>query len=883
MSPLLRFTVTNPAGLKRLLACFAVLLVLVLLYACSPQNTSLAGKAFHNTAAHYNGYYYAREEVRKIEKTIWSSHVDDYNRVLRLYPPLDSALAKGYDKEIQEAVKMASIAIQRHPNSKWVDDAYILVGKARLYSLDWGNAIQTFKYVNTKSLDLNARHAAIIGLIRTFTEHQEFPNAQAAIDFLQKQPLNTVNRKQLLLEKAYFYQMQGNYDYMVRNLTEADPFLRKKDRRGRIDFIIGQVYQKLGFESEAYNYYKKCLSTNPEYEVDFYARLYMAQVTEISRSKNVNAARKSFRKLMKDAKNKDFRDKIYYEMGVFELKQKNLKEAIADFNQSVRVGTNKRVDGEAYLRLGEIYYDTLKNFPLSQAYYDSAIQSLPRDYEGYAAIKARQEILNEFVKHLNTIKWQDSLLRLANLDSTALRVKVDSAVKAREALAAQKAGKKKRGSNRVEINANNNNNVFGSGNDDNTNTGTDETGGWYFANPSAMGIGQTEFRRIWGQVPLEDNWRRSSRTVLRDQATTAAAEGAASAGANAPAAANTPAPDPVTQEYNRIAKELPRTDQQKKEALAKIETAYFSLGDIYYFKLLEKDNAVLYYQQLLRRFPDTEYEPEVLYKLYLIYKDTDPSKAEQFATLLKTKHPETTYAKILINPNFIAESLQAVEKQKALYKQAYEMYEQESYRPARQLIAEALAIGNSDFSPRLELLQVLILGKTEDINQYQYALDEFGKKYAGTDVGNYAKKLLDASRDFQKTMEKRKGIQYIRSFDEPHYFVMVYAKQDNLTNTATALLEKFNQANFRDAKLKTSNLVLTDDYIITMVTELPKMNTALQYLQSFTEKLPAQPELRNHKFYTFVITKSNFDIFYRTKGLDEYLRFFDKNYPAENQ
>src|SRR5690606_5454353 len=102
------------------------------------------------------------------------------------------------------AVKMASIAIQRHPNSKWVDDAYILVGKARMYSLDWGNAIQTFKYVNTHSKDRNARHLAIINLIRTYTEHGEFNNARAAIDYLDKANLSKVNKKKLLLEKAYF-------------------------------------------------------------------------------------------------------------------------------------------------------------------------------------------------------------------------------------------------------------------------------------------------------------------------------------------------------------------------------------------------------------------------------------------------------------------------------------------------------------------------------------------------------------------------------------------------------------------------------------------------------------------------------------------------------
>jgi len=50
---------------------------------------------------------------------------------------------------------MASISIQRHPNSRWVNDNYLMVGLARLYACDYQNAILTFKYVNTKSQNLN--------------------------------------------------------------------------------------------------------------------------------------------------------------------------------------------------------------------------------------------------------------------------------------------------------------------------------------------------------------------------------------------------------------------------------------------------------------------------------------------------------------------------------------------------------------------------------------------------------------------------------------------------------------------------------------------------------------------------------------------------------
>lgn len=849
-------------------------LILLILYGCASENTSWLGQGYNNVTAHYNGYFYAREEVQKIEQTILKSQQDDYNRILKIFPHLDSAIASGYDKEAQEAVKMASLAIQRHPHSKWVDDAYILVGKARLYTLDWGNAIQTFKYVNTKSKDRDAKHQAIITLIRTFVEHDELDNAQVAIDFLLKEKLNKVNFKNFYLEKAYYHQIKEDYDNMVRSLTAADPFLKKKDRRGRIYFIIGQVYQRLGFEAEAYNYYKKCLSTNPEYEVDFYARLYLAQVAEISRSRDVSAARKSFRKLLKDSKNKEFKDKIYYEMGVFELKQKNIGIALEDFNLAVRNGTNKRVDGEAYLQMGRIQYDTLKNYELSQAYYDSALTSLPTDFEGYDKIKARAEILDAFVKNLKTIQWQDSLLSMASLDSVALRQRVDSALTARKELASKKAGKKKRRSNLVEISTTSDNNIFENGEE------PTESTDWYFGNPSAMGLGQEEFNRIWGAIVLEDNWRRSQRTTGAVNRT----EDPLANNPSAPAVDKKVAPDadPVDVEFAKIDSEIPRTPEQKKEAFKKIEDAYFNLGDIYYYKLLENKNAIATYNKLLERFPESSYAAEVLYKLYLIHKDIDPMAATRYANLLKEKYPNSMFAKILINPNYVKETGETAEKQKALYKIAYQSFSDGNLAEATQQVANALALGETSFSPNVELLKILIVGKTEDISAYQYQLGEFVKRYPETEVTPYAQKLLGASKTFQQTQETQKGISYIKSFEESHYFVIVSLQSEKMGDQITAVLENFNASNFKDMDLKTSSLTLNDQYIITMVSELPRISYALQYYKAFIEKLPEFTALQDHKISTFVITKDNFDIFYRTKGLDEYIKFFEKNYNPGN-
>lgn len=840
----------------------------MLIPACAPESTSLTGKAFHNTTAHYNGYYYANDEIRIIENSIRQNHKDNYNEILRLFPVIDSAFAKGYDAAIQEAIKMASLAIQRHPNSKWVDDCYILVGKARLYSLDWGNAIQTFKYVNTKGEDINARHEAIIQLARTFTEHEEFNNALAAFDYLEKEKLNKTNRKNLFLEKAFYYQVKGDYDNMVRNLTASTSLLRRSDRPGRIYFILGQVYQKLGFEAEAFNYYKECLSTNPEYEVDFYARLYMAQVAEISKNRDISSARKSFKKLLKDSKNRDFKDKIYYEMGLFERKQGNLNEAIANYNLAIREGTSKQIDGEAYLKLGEIYYDTLKNFQLSQAYYDSAISSLPTTYENYKAIHARQKVLNEFVKNLNTIAWQDSLLVMAKMDTAALRKHITAVLESQKKPEVKSKRKKRE---RVAIGA-----VTSS-----LESGVSlESSNWYFGNPSAVVLGQSEFVRVWGALSLEDNWRRSTRTTSASRTQTAQVENQVSS--ESQQISTTIAKDPVQESFDRIVSELPTTEAQVQTALGKIEEAYFRLGDIYYFDLQEKDNAVASYGKLLNRFPETEYKPEALYKLYLIFKSSDEARANQYAAELKQDFPESPFAKILVNPNYLQESGLVVEKQKNLYKEAYENFEAHEYSVALQQVDQALSMERTTFTPNLELLRALLVGETETVSQYQFSLEQLIKNYPETEVSAYAQKLLESSRQFNLRQEMEKGIQYIRSFEEPHYFVLISLRSDKAERKTTEALDLFNSQYFKDLGLKVSNLILNDTYTITLVADLPRVSSALEYYKTFTEKQSALDGLKGYKFNKFVITKDNFDIFYRTKGLDEYIQFFEKNYRPEN-
>ncbi|MEQ8363127.1 MAG: tetratricopeptide repeat protein [Cyclobacteriaceae bacterium] len=835
---------------------------------CSSEQTTVTSNVYHNMTAHYNGYYYAREKIREVELTIQQSLDDDPNQILRLYPKLDTTLAKTYQKDTEEAIKMASLSIQRHPNSKWVDDNYIMVGLARMYDGDFVNAVQTFKYVNTKSKDINTRHQGLLNLIRTFTENEEYEKAEEAFRFLEKEPLNKPNAKKLYLEKAYYYQVLNDYDNMVRNLTLADSLLSKQDQRGRIYFIIGQVYQELGFGSEAYNYYRKCIATNPAYEIDFYARLNMAQVARLDDVRDMKTVRKQFEKMLTDAKNQEFRDKIYFELAKFELKQGNLSEAIANYTYAAHAGTNKRIQGSAYLQLGQIHFDSLKKYSIAKNYYDSAVGALPPDFENLDNIKKRQEVLGDFAKYTETIIWQDSLLLMASMDSLTLRTQLDSVIASRKKI--EEAGKKKKRRSQGSGSSNQSNPFFLE--DSNT------TADWYFGNLSAVGAGQTEFSRIWGTIPLADNWRRSNKSsVIAD---------------NLKAVANVEEREDTvekaddeksTDEAGKIFSQLPLTESDKAKALAQIEDAYFNLGDLYYFKLNEKLNANNSYTTLLNRFPESEFEPEVLYKLYLINTELENDKAQNYYDRLIESHPNSSFAKLLLNPDYLKETSVAAEKQKEIYQDAYKDFENGRSQDAQEKLNQAFALGETSFTPQLELLRILITGKTEDITRYQAELETFLEKNPDGPLNTYAKSLLTTSKGLQEKFEKSRNIRYVNALEGAHYFVVSHLQLSKMSDLLSTTLDEFIRKDRKWNALKTSTLILNEKYILTMVGEFPDPLSAVEFFDKFHNQTLVDNTLSSYKFNIFVVTKENSDILYRTKALDEYLTFFDRNYKVKNQ
>ncbi len=112
----------------------------------SKDEVGFVGNKFHDLTAKFNGYFNANELYKASKLQLETSYQDNYNRVLNIYPyesvQNPQAVEEDMDKAVEKVIKVSSI----HEVSKWVDDCYVLMGKAQYLKGDYESAQETFAY-----------------------------------------------------------------------------------------------------------------------------------------------------------------------------------------------------------------------------------------------------------------------------------------------------------------------------------------------------------------------------------------------------------------------------------------------------------------------------------------------------------------------------------------------------------------------------------------------------------------------------------------------------------------------------------------------------------------------------------------------------------------
>ena len=829
--------------------------------------------------------------MHEAEAAIATGMVYDYNRPLPILLSTNETASAAINALLEEVIKKGSFPIQRHKTSKWVDDSYILIGKARYYKQDFDDAIKTFKYVNTISPDLQTRQLALIWLMRSYLKGEEPENALAVSEFIKKNPLNKPNAAQYYLTRAQYYNLADDRARTSENLEYAVPLIDKKDDRNRARFVLAQLYQLAGEDKKAYAQYNKILKRNPPYELGFFTKLNLGQVTELSNPSDRKRIQKYYSKLLKDLKNVEYRDKIYYEMAKFELKQNNYNQALDNLALSARASTtNAAQKGYSYLLAGQIYYENLQNYRLAQAYYDSTTKTLPPTAPEFLAVSERRDILTDFTNQLNTIELQDSLVALARLDTAALNRRVARYVATQRRIMEEEEAKRQ-----AALVAGNQGSARNAFLDPTATTAIPGQGGvWYFDNPTLVGQARADFAQKWGNRKLQDNWRRSS-TLQSGSGTLADQTTETVDGATAEAA---PAPDPAIAWRQAFLRDIPFEPAQMKKALDTVEVSLFKLGNIYTQRLKEPVKAAETFEDMLKRYPETRYAAEVYYNLYLLYTQLNDPRAATYAARLKQEFPKSTFARRIDEPNYLAQSAADNLKVRELYDSAYTLYENAKYKESHALTAAIQQqYPQNDINDKIAFLDLLLVGRNQKPADYKAAAGLFVQNYPGSPLVPRAQEIimgiflyesgqLNVSRAPAAPPVVKQPVaappppvtNYTLNTASVHHFVILYPRGTKGLEQLQDRYSDYNSKYYNSDNLGMTPYLMGDSLELLVIKGFPDSRRAMLY--GVKQKAPQAPlsKYRGVDFTTFVISSDNFPLFYKANNLEEYMAFYRKNY-----
>jgi tetratricopeptide (TPR) repeat protein len=843
--------------------------------------------------ARYNGYFNAGEIIRTSLIEYRASYQENYFDVLpvTLYPA--QADADALNSQMEAAIKKTSLVITKHsmPNPhkgtrdkreewcRWIDENWLVMGKAYVLKHDYKEALEKLKYVKLNYPEEPSIYQADIWIAQTYIHKADFGNAFALLQKLEeiiKEQKD--NRKSIIEENKEIIKERKKKKKSVKTITPlfpedlqddviilfADIHLHKKEytlaaerleeaikiaenrkEKARLHFVLAQVYQKLNNNTQASMNFDRAMKLSADYKLAFHARIFKALLYTGDDTRGLRA---ELRKLLKDDKNIEFRDQIYYALGELDMKDGNQPEAIQNFLRSAKATVNNdRQKTRTYYRLGNIHYDSEK-FPQAKLFYDSCLTVAKDDFESLSLVKDRSEGLTDLVENFNNYNTNDSLLKLVRCGESCYLDKIDKLIEDFK----EKERLKRNAQSSAPVVA----------------AGRGGKGGWYFYNNEAIAFGVAEFRRMWGDRVNEDNWRR------KDKSQFAVDESAQDSTVAVPAEN-----DPYSREY--YVKNLPLTDKQQDEALNKIATSLYNLGVIYRERFKDLQTAEKYFSEAYTRFQPDKKALAAAFQLYTLFKEKNSAATDEYKDFIINNFPDSDYAKIIQDPDYLKKKEEAKRIQEFEYNNTYALYQLEQYNDVIGLCNMRLAAKpENKFSPEYLLLKAYAMGMLPDKNNdsITVVLQECITRFPETDEGKMAKKLLDNIKKVKTGGDAvAGGSPYVFNADMEHFFVLIYPSDLGKINQVTRALSDFNRTSFNSKQYKTSTTFLNPEQQMVLVKSFANSTEALQYYNAFKSNT-THVKSYNQNLEFFVITHKNYNTLFLEKKTDAYSDFFKSNY-----
>ncbi len=833
------------------------LLLIFVFEGCSRKKDNFISRNWHAVGTEYNVLYNGNIALESGRQSLIEGYTDNYWEILPIerMQILEDVSLPGQAKnaDFERAEEKAVKAIQKHSmnilgkeKNPQIDEAYLLLGKARYFDQRFVPALEAFNYILFKYPASDKINQAKIWREKT---NLRLENDELAIQNLERLLRQADIRKQDLADAAstlaQAYMNKKVLDTAITYLDMAAAATRKNEEKGRYRFIQGQLYNALDKRDSANMAFNQVIDLHRKTARIYYISAHIEKAKNFDYdSGNKLEFLEMLTELEENRENRPYLDKIYHQIAEFHLNNGSDSIAVDYYNKSLRTNSrDKLLNARNYLVLGDMNFDNAV-YRIAGAYYDSTLLNLETNTKLFRSIKRKRDNLDDVIYYEDVAIRNDSIINLVEMDeeerlaffkayTDGLREKAEREKALREAEERKFQG------------------IAGSSKNDPNQIGPkdEKSGSFYFYNSTTVAFGINEFIQVWGERKLEDNWRWSDRSRA----------GGSSREADPVIAAATDEERYDPQFYIDL---IPVEETAIDSLVRDRNFAYYQLGLIYKEKFREYELSREKLRTLLDNKPEDRLILPAKYNLLKVYEAlSQKDEAEIMKADIINNHPDSRYAIILLNPDVILEADE--NSPEIIYEGLYRKYESQNYSEVIEECDKYINMFDGEaIVPKFEFLKAVSKARLMGFEAYKEAINYIALNYPNSPEGKKAEEIVQKSIPLLERTEfyddsNTNSFKVVYTFKSP--------SKEELEDFKAELDDAVERVKYLE--LKTSVDRYDSETIFVVVHNLKSFEGA----QGFGEILNEYEKNNINRPY-LSISSANYQIVQIHKNLDTYLK-----------
>ena len=688
-------------------------------------------RAKQNIVTHYNFHFNARNKLEKVIQGAKQAHRDTFTQLLQVYNFSLNQTAQ-QKQDLDSVILKSNNGILLHDlRNDWVDDLYLLMGKAYFYQQKFDSAFDVFQYINynfqprdkddagfekTIGSNLNssgnvftvstrekkiskhipARNDALLWIAKTMMEMGQLDEARGMLETLSRDKFFPERLKNSLFEcKGDLFYRSRQYDSAAFYLGKSQSALDNNAERSRRSFLVAQLYSLAGRLQESDSSFEKAISLTTDPVLEAYARINQIGMSAAGKDRETRTNEHIAALIAMAGKEKytAYRGIIYAAAAELEKSRNQLGAAV-----NLLIRSNAALPSEDAgtrnknnIEIAEMSFES-RDYATAKKYYDSAnIIGHPREI----MLNIRKSVVTDLVKYLGNVQREDSLQRIAALPEQERNKLLAELLKKIEKESSDAVpGQKNIGQTgqRARFAEDQTGSLFPAG---------QQKGEWYFNNASLKAQGTQSFQQKWGTRPNEDNWRRSS---------SAAATAKIPASRTRVVRQEAPEDADDTPSVEKLAAGLPLTAKSMQESKARKANAARQLALLYRNKLGDCTAAIEWNEVVLQTNSTHPELETILYDLSLCYREKGQmDKAGRYMAQLEQLSPSGSLLEKLKFPErALQKSNENAKAAKSVYEKIYNQFLAGDFKEAvsAKKIADSM-FGQNAWTPQLMYIEAV--------------------------------------------------------------------------------------------------------------------------------------------------------------------------------